>query len=132
MLDIRDATTLSELDWEQLPSRAELPCSWPEYAAGAGTVHTRPDSTRQFCRVALRSIAIAWVGDAAHAVYTKDVSKTGMGFYSPIQLLPRASVRIWVPGRSVLGLRVSRCKRLGERCFECGTQFEVSGPAVRG
>jgi hypothetical protein len=131
MLDIRDATALSELDWEQLASRAELPCSWQDYAAGAGAVHTKADSTRQYCRVALRSIAIVWADGVAHAVYTKDVSKMGLGFYSPVHLLPRSSVRIWLPGRSPLGLKVTRCRRLDERCFECGALFDVvKGPGA--
>jgi hypothetical protein len=127
MLDIGDATTLTEADWHQLTSRAQLPCSWQEYAAGAGAVRTKPDSTRQYCRIALRSIAIVLCDDQVHAVYTKDVSRRGMGFYSPVNLLPRTCVRIWVPGRSLLGLRVSRCKRLGDRCYECGTLFEPGG-----
>jgi len=127
MLDICNAATLTELDWEQLPSRAELPCTWQDYMAAAGAMSTKPDSTRQFCRVALRSIAILWVGEEAHAVYTKDVSKLGLGFYCPVHLLPRTSVRIWIPGRSVLKLNISRCRRMAERCFECGSMFDA-GP----
>jgi hypothetical protein len=126
MLDLRDATTLSELDWERIPTRTELPFSLDEYAAGAGAVSTKFDSTRQFCRIALRSIAIIWVEDDVYAAYTKDVSKTGIGFYSPVHLLPRTIVQLWVPGRSVLPLSISRCKRLGPRCFECGTLFDLA------
>jgi hypothetical protein len=126
MLDLIDATTLTEQSWHELASRAELPCSWQEYVAGAGTVQMLPEDVRKFCRVALRSIAIVFVDDQAHAAYSKDVSKVGMGFYSPVNLLPRTFIRIWVPGRSLLRVRVSRCRRLGERCFECGGLFEAA------
>ena len=132
MLDLRDATTLGEQDWERLPSRTELPWSWHQYASGAGAVSKKLDSTRQYCRIALRSIAIIWQGDDAHAVYTKDVSKSGIGFYSPVQLLPKAAIELWVPGRSVLRLKVSRCKRIADRCFEIGTLFEIGAATLRG
>jgi hypothetical protein len=126
MLDLIDATTLTEQSWQELASRAELPFSWQEYVAGAGTVQTLPEDVRKFCRVALRSIAIVFVDDEAHAAYAKDVSKVGMGFYSPVNLLPRTFIHIWVPGHSLLRARVSRCRRLGERCFECGGLFEAA------
>jgi hypothetical protein len=132
MLDLRDATTLSEQDWERLPSRTELPWSWHQYASGAGAVSKKLDSTRQYCRIALRSIAIIWQGDGAHAVYTKDVSKSGIGLYSPVQLLPKAAIQLWVPGRSLLKLKVSRCKRIADRCFEVGTLFEIGASMPRG
>jgi hypothetical protein len=126
MLDLIDATTLTEASWQQLPSRAELPCTWQEYMAGAGTVQTSPEDTRKYCRIALRGIAIVFVDEQAYAAYAKDVSKVGMGFYSPVNLLPRTFVRVWVPGRSLLRLRISRCRRLGERSFECGGLFEAA------
>jgi hypothetical protein len=126
MLDLIDATTLTEASWQELASRAELPCSWQEYMAGAGAVQTTPDDGRKYCRIALRGIAIIFVDEQAHAAYAKDVSKVGMGFFSPVNLLPRTCIRLWVPGRSLLRLRVSRCRRLGERCFECGGLFEAA------
>jgi hypothetical protein len=131
MLDIDDATTLSEADWHELPSRAELPCTWKEYAASGGGTATKPDSTRKFCRVALPSIAIVWADDNWHAAYAKDVSKIGMGFYSPIQFLPRARVRVWLPGHSLLRVRIARCRRLKDNCFECGGLFEAADKTPR-
>jgi hypothetical protein len=126
MLDLIDASTLSEASWQQLESRAELPCSWQEYSSSAGAVLTIPEDVRKYCRIALRSIAIVFVDEDAHAAYAKDVSKVGMGFYSPVNLLPRTFVRIWLPGRSLLRLRISRCRRLVDRCFECGGLFEAA------
>jgi hypothetical protein len=131
MLDLIDATTLSEADWHELTSRAELPCSWQDYASAAGAMQTKPDSTRKYCRVALRSVAIVWADSDAHAAYAKDISKVGMGFYSPVQFLPRAFVRLWLPGHSLLRMRITRCRRLGERCFECGALFESVGQKPR-
>lgn len=124
MLDILNATTLSEADWRQLPLRAELPCSWEEYASSGGVSHERAGSTRKHCRVSLRSIAIIVDGEQQYGSYAKDVSKSGLGFYSPVNLLPRTIVRLWLPGRAILRLRITRCRRLGERSYECGSVYE--------
>jgi hypothetical protein len=131
MLDIFDAPALDEADWHQLASRAELPCTWQEYMASAGACQIKPDSSRKHCRVALRSIAIMLLDDEQHAAYTKDVSKIGIGFYSPVHLLPRTMVRLWLPGHSLLRVGIARCRRLGERCYECGGVFQTIGQAPR-
>ena len=131
MLDICDATTLSEEAWRELASRTELPCSWQEYVTSGGVSHTKADSTRKYCRVSLRSIAIVIDGDQQHAAYAKDVSKSGLGFYSPVNLLPRTIVSLWVPGRALLRLRITRCRRLGERSYECGSVYEAITQAPR-
>lgn len=128
MLGIGDETELSEEGWSLLTSRVELPFSWDQYAAGAGVVRPKPTSRRQYCRVGLRSIAIMWYEGEAHATYTTDVSKLGIGFYSPLNILPRKTVQIWLPGRHVLPLVVQRCRRVGDRCYECGAKFIVDAP----
>src|SRR5688572_10820884 len=126
MLDLLDATALSAEAWELLTPRAELPSSMQEYMATAGAVSQKPDSTRKYVRVALRSIAIVIVDDQPIAAYAKDVSKSGFGFYSPVQLFPKTIARAWLPGHSALRLRVTRCRRLGPNCYECGSVFEVT------
>src|SRR6187401_1787167 len=120
MLDLLDATTLNEAAWAELGPRAELPCTLQEYMASGGAMSQKANSTRQYVRVALRSIAIIIVDDHPYAAYAKDVSKSGFGFYSPIQLFPKTIIRAWLPGHSLLRLRVTRCRRLAPNCFECG------------
>jgi hypothetical protein len=124
MLDILNAATLTEEDWRQLSLRAELPISWEEYSSTGGVSLETTGSTRKHCRIALRSIAIVFDGEQKYAAYAKDVSKGGIGFYSPVQLLPRAIVRLWIPGRSLFRLRVTRCRRLDHRSYECGSVYE--------
>ena len=75
--------------------------------------------------VSSRYLAIVIDGDQQHAAYAKDVSKCGLGFYSPVHLLPRTVIRLWVPGRALLRLRITRCRRLGERTYECGSVYEA-------
>jgi hypothetical protein len=124
MLAVSDEALLSAKDWQAIASRAELPCGWEQYLADSGKVRTKPNSRRQHPRVGLRTIAIFWHAGEAHAAYTKDLSRIGIGFYSPIQLFPRDAVQLWLPGHSLYELRVRRCRLLKERCFECGATFE--------
>jgi hypothetical protein len=127
MLDIGPEAALTEDDWASLPSRAELPCSWAQYAAGQGGTHNKPNSRRQYARIGLRRMAILWVDGEPHAAYTTDVSKIGVGFYSPVNIMPNTVVRLWISGQSVFPVRVRRCRRLQERCFDCGAVFVVAG-----
>jgi hypothetical protein len=130
MLDLLDATTLTEASWQELASRAELPCTWQEYVA-AGTAQPIQNDTRKYCRIPLRSIAIVLSGEQAYAAYAKDISKVGIGFYSPVNMLPRDFVRVWLPGHSLLRVRLARCRRLRDRCFECGGLFEAVAQSSR-
>ena len=130
MLDLVDATTLSEEAWHELTPKAELPCTWQEYMAGAGATSQKADSMRRYIRVALRSLAIVIVDEQPYAAYAKDVSKAGFGFYSPVQLVPKTLARVWLPGHSLLRLRVTRCRRLGPNCYECGSVFDTT-PGLR-
>jgi len=131
MLDLLDATTLTTEAWELLTPRPELPCSLQEYMSTAGTVAQKPDSTRRYVRVALRSIAIVIIDEQPYAAYTKDVSKNGLGFYSPVQLFPKTLARVWLPGHSTLRVRLTRCRRVGANCYECGCVFDAA-PGAQG
>jgi hypothetical protein len=125
MLAVSHEADLSEEDWRAIASRADLPCGWEQYLADSGKTHTKPNSRRQYPRIGLRTIAIIWHDGDVHAGFTKDVSRIGIGFYSPIQLFPRAAVRLWLPGHDLYELRIRRCRLLKERCFECGATFEA-------
>ena len=96
----------------------ELPCHWEKFINPS---HINvPSSRRRLFRTPLRTIAIIVQGTTPHAAYIRDLSRVGIGFYSPITLLPRKQVWICLPGRRVLLYRVVRCRRMGSNCYECG------------
>lgn len=124
MLDLSDAPQLSERTWLTLPERAKLPCSLRAYMAGGGEDRVRAASRRRYQRASLRSIAIGMTGDDALALYMKDVSRMGVGFYAPKNLLPQTLLKVWLPTGRMLSVKLTRCRRLGEGCFECGAAFD--------
>ncbi len=122
MLGISSSPELIEKLWASLPLRAQLPCSEDEFFAKEAGPGAR-DSRRRFHRFPLRRTGILQKGEAFYAIYTKDLSRMGVGFLSPIQLFPREHITVWLPQQK-LRLITARCRRLERACYECGTLFD--------
>ena len=131
MLDVHDEETLKR-QWQSLQSRTLLPISWQRYLRQPLPDRVVPVAKRRFVRASLKSIAILIEGDRAHAIYLKDVSRLGLGFYAPVNILPRKPLALLIPGRKTMHLRAVRCRRLGEKYYECGAKFEPVATAKPG
>ncbi len=119
MLDISHETKLSEQVWKSLPIRAVLPCPIEEFPDAPTASLAIFDSKRLHNRRPLRTIAIVLLGEERFACFTKDVSRMGVGFYSPVNLLPKKIVTFWLSGDKMLPLSITRCRRLvGQRHFD--------------
>ena len=123
MLGVDDATEMNEQLWAELPSRVVLPEEVANSLRGSAHDYVPPDCQRRYARKPLSSIAIVVAGEARHACCTKDVSRLGLGLYSPVNFLPKQLVQLWLPNGNTFGLRVVRSRRLAERCYEVGTRF---------
>jgi hypothetical protein len=123
MLDLCNSRELIESLWHSLDLRAELPCSKQEYWDHTGPMRVQYDSERRYHRYYLREIGVVQHSGQNLAVYTKDVSRIGVGFFSPIQLFPCDRVELQLPGKNTLSLEIARCLRIRDRCFECGTVY---------
>lgn len=123
MLDISIQTTLMDRFWKATPSKAELPTDQDEFFSRRGPTTACPMSDRGFQRYYFRGKAILQLGDVCHAVYTNDVSRTGIGLYSPVQLFPCDKVTLVLPTRDEVVLQVTRCRRVADRCYDCGSVF---------
>jgi PilZ domain len=84
------------------------------------------ENQRSFHRFYLRDRAIIRRGDTLYGGYCKDVSRKGIGFLSPVQLLPLEQIKLYLPKAVVHHLEVTRCRRLEQACYDCGAQFVVS------
>ena len=126
MLDLRNSRELIEYHWNSLDLRSELPCSEKEYWNRSGPVSVQANSQRRYNRTYLREIGILHSKEGDLAVYAKDLSRMGIGFYSPVQLFPCDRVELQIPGKILLNLKIVRCLRIRDRCFDCGTVFGFS------
>ncbi|TWU37399.1 PilZ domain-containing protein [Novipirellula artificiosorum] len=123
----------------------ELPSEWSDYFDGNGeTGVVIAEDERSNQRVGIRRRALLWPelhlpfverGDVPVGIYTRDFSRSGAGFLSPIEFYPEEEVRIVVPHFWVR-VRVTRARRVGETCYETGAvlmqKFEPSADAFGG
>ena len=131
MLEIGHTRAVTEASWSRLPSRVQLPVSQEEFFALRGPLPVHPESRRRFHRFYLRGLAILRYQGHEYAGYAKDISRMGLGFYSPIQLFPCDEVTILMPEREPILAEVTRCLRIGNACYECGTVFARAGDEGR-
>jgi hypothetical protein len=124
MLGVDDATEVNHRRWLALADRTQLPCSWRKFVTNVGAGRVCPESRRRYQRAPLRVQAILRTGGAEYAGYAKDISRLGVGLFSPVPILPKQAVELELLSGKKLLLRVARCRRVGPQCFECGSIFE--------
>ncbi len=106
-----------------IPSRIKLPDEWSDYFSRSGPLKTKYNDERRFHRTFVRGKAIIRRDGELHTVYTKDVSRMGLGMIHSEQLFPCERIQIWLPNRLSYWLRIARCVRIKQLCYECGATF---------
>ena len=124
MLDIAHDKQLIDQLWESAATKVQLSDSLRQSMEQQGAMPVYHDNRRAYHRYFMRGKAVVLRGDATLAAYTKDVSRQGIGFLSPVQLLPKERVRLRVP-KAQLSLEIARCRRVDQGCFECGARFAL-------
>lgn len=123
MLERRNERSVMERMWESAGAKVRLPETLHQgFFAPQGPLPTHFENKRQYHRYYMRGKAVLKRGDEVLGTYTKDVSRQGVGFYSPVQLLPKERVQLRLPSVE-LSLEVTRCRRVDKECFECGARF---------
>jgi hypothetical protein len=123
MPDIREARSPIEVAWEKTECKVQLPEPEADYLALKGPRPQCFGSHRRFHRFYFRGKAIVERQGVLLGVYTKDISRQGIGFLSPLELMPQERIQLRAVGANSLDLTVTRCHRLAEQCFECGAKF---------
>jgi hypothetical protein len=131
MLDYKLSATVSDSAWKIATALAKIPKSEEEYFAETGAAPETEDTRRRFRRMRVRGRAIIVQGDEKYGVFTIDVSPMGIGFCSPVQLLPKEKISFFCEQSELLQLEVRRCIRTDEQCYNCGAVF-LEGPMPPG
>ena len=109
--------------WHACEQKALLPREMAlRFMQAHGAMPLHFESQRSFHRFYLRGKAVLKRGDETFGAYSKDVSRQGVGFLSPVQLMPLEQVRLRIPSAE-LCLEVTRCRRITNQCFEVGARF---------
>lgn len=123
MLDRDDAASVIDDTWEAVEQKTRLPEDFEAFRAPRGPTPLQFDTRRAYRRFFLRHKAILNRQETLLAVYTKDVSRQGIGILTPVQLLPRERVQLRLPSGVEYQLEIARCRRVVAGCYECGTRF---------
>jgi len=78
---------------------------------------------RQFPRFYLRTRAVLERDAEFSTIYTKDISRKGIGLLAVTQLFPCEQVTVWLPTGPIGPVEIRRCRRQADRCFQIGAQF---------
>ena len=125
MLEVDHGQKLMDDLWEATASKVELPVALrPSYFGVQGPEPVFHDNRRTYHRYYMRGKAVLKRGTSMIGTYTKDVSRQGVAFLSPVALLPKERVKLRVT-TAELSLEVTRCRRLELKCFECGAKFAL-------
>jgi PilZ domain len=126
MLDISHERSLIADVWDTLEQKARLPVDEVEFLALKGPTPRVYENQRSYHRFFLRGKALLKRNQTLLGVFTTDVSRRGIGFLAPVQLLPKEKINMHVPGAKELQLEVARCHRVDDACFECGAKFVLT------
>jgi hypothetical protein len=131
MLDINHDKQLIDTLWESAASKVRLTESLQKlFFDPHGAMPLFHDNRRAYHRYFMRGKAVVLRGDATLAAYTKDVSRQGIGFLSPVQLMPKERVKLRLPTTQIC-LEIARCRRMDQGCFECGARFALEPGLIR-
>jgi hypothetical protein len=125
MLEVDNGQKLMDDLWDATPTKLELPESVErEFLACHGPEPVRNDNKRAYHRYYLRGKAVLKRGKTLVGIYTKDVSRQGVAFLSPVSLLPKERIKLRV-STAELNLEVTRCRRIENAHYECGAKFTL-------
>lgn len=129
MLELSNEQRLMEKLWASAEARLELPAHMAEqfFQFQGPMPQGHFDNRRSYHRFYLRDRAILTRKDSTLGVCTTDVSRQGIGFLTPVQLLPKEQVQLLLTSGIEYDLQITRCRRRGDSFFECGGKFVV-GP----
>jgi hypothetical protein len=125
MLEIDHGQKLISELWETTATKVELPESLKaSYFSAHGPGPMFHDNRRTYHRYFMRGKAVLKRGHSNLGTLTKDISRQGIAFFSPVPLLPKERVVLHVPAAE-LNLEINRCRRVDQKCFECGARFAL-------
>lgn len=126
MLDIDNESDQVINAFDLLPCKVQLPEEWDDFFSLTGNLASHFDDNRKYGRHYLRRKAILKRNESLQIVYTKDISRFGIALLNHEQLFPCEKVTLWLPRqKQSYALRITRCQRLQQNCYECGAKFDI-------
>jgi hypothetical protein len=122
---------IQSMNWQ-----IRLPPIWSNYFEETGESVPLPKDQRQNRRMKVRSLGLMVYEKPLPSVprepcpvgvYSKDFSRKGCGFLSPVPVYPEETVLLILP-TFWLRLVICRCRRVGASCYEVGGELLAQAP----
>jgi hypothetical protein len=126
MLDVSSETDVFGACWSGLEEQVSLTSELRAAHTKTGALPTTQNERRRYPRFYFWRRAILEKGGRRSAGYTRDLTKAGIGFLSPVQLFPCDEVGLTIESGQSFRVVIRRCRRLGDDCYECGAEFVLS------
>ena len=110
----------------------DLPATWRNFFGESGAMPACAGDSRRFPRVYTRSKGALECRQSLpgrprsggwHGIFTKNVSRQGLGFLHSQQLFPCERMRILLADGVPRAIEVVCCRRIQPRCYEIGARF---------
>ena len=125
MLELDHGQKIMEELWEMTTAKVELPHSMQaNFFVAPAPEPSYYNNKRSYHRYTMRCKAVLKRGTSLLGTFTKDLSRQGVAFLSPVPLMPKERVKLRVPAAE-LSLEITRCRRVDQKCFECGARFAL-------
>lgn len=123
-MKLEDKREISPEQWEAVFARVCMPSLTDEtFFEPRGPTDVSSENKRSYDRFFLRSRAILKWNKSVVGVYTKDLSRQGIGFLSPVEFKLEESIQLQLTNGAEYHMAVTRCRRIGDNCFDCGARF---------
>lgn len=116
----------------------EMPAAWRNFFDESGVMPTCAGENRRFPRFYARGKGALERRQSLpgmprlggwHGIFTKNVSREGLGFLHSEQLFPRERMRVVLADGVPRAIEVTCCRRIQRRCYEIGARFIAAGEA---
>ncbi|MEM6328806.1 MAG: PilZ domain-containing protein [Planctomycetota bacterium] len=125
MLDTAAGGDLIAALWDRTAAQTDMSPFLEDYFEKTGALPATPGDNRSHARHYLRKRAVLGHSGAYYGVYTRDLSRGGVGVLCPRQLLPLTEVKVILSAQANFQAIVRWCRRVDDCCYDVGCQIRA-------
>ncbi|WP_425399556.1 hypothetical protein [Aeoliella sp.] len=109
--------------WKQAHSTVQLPPTMELHSPHAKSPPKIHTALHSFDWYKWQTRCILLCGETLFGILSRDLSRSGIGFYSPIEVRPGETAEVVLPSLRVLKIKSLHSTKLNDVCYECGACF---------
>ena len=124
-MPLRKQMTVAVIEslWQSASIATRLPTLVPTASALDAALGKAFNSHRSADRIPYDEHGVIFYNGDLYGIITKDLSRTGIGIYSPLPIQIGHKAGLMLPDLRVRTIEVVRCSAIAVRCYEIGAGF---------